>query len=153
MAVFQFACLRHLCVVVDGVNSIDIFILLFVRRVRCFRRGPAIGFNCILTMSTKTVLSKLRGTTLALYILTLCRNSRFEFIFTNLAQSNARTFSSMFDIYRWVFGVWVCVCVCIIILCLNSFVCVFILPNIYNIPPPLPTKWNGRGARIRKWFY
>lgn len=60
----------------------------------------AIGFNCILTMSTKTVLSKLRGTTLALYILTLCRNSRFEFIFTNLAQSNARKFSSVFDIYR-----------------------------------------------------
>lgn len=60
----------------------------------------AIGFNCILTMSTKTVLSKLRGTTLALYILTLNRNSRFEFIFTNLAQSNARKFSSVFDIYR-----------------------------------------------------
>lgn len=60
----------------------------------------AIGFNCILTMSTKTVLSKLRGTTLALYILTLSRNSRFEFIFTNLAQSNARKFSSVFDIYR-----------------------------------------------------
>lgn len=60
----------------------------------------AIGFNCILTMSTKTVLSKLRGTTLALYILTLSRNSRFEFIFTNLAQSNARKFSSVFDVYR-----------------------------------------------------
>lgn len=51
-------------------------------------------------MSTKTVLSKLRGTTLALYILTLCRNSRFEFIFTNLAQSNARKFTSVFDVYR-----------------------------------------------------
>lgn len=61
----------------------------------------AIGFNCILTMSTKSVLSKLRGTTLALYILTLCRNSRFEFIFTNLAHSNARTFSSVFDVYRY----------------------------------------------------
>lgn len=60
----------------------------------------AIGYNCILTMSTKTVLSKLRGTTLALYILTLCRNSRFEFIFTNLAQSNARKFTSVFDVYR-----------------------------------------------------
>lgn len=60
----------------------------------------AIGYNCILAMSTKTVLSKLRGTTLALYILTLCRNSRFEFIFTNLAQSNARKFTSVFDVYR-----------------------------------------------------
>lgn len=35
-----------------------------------------------------------------LYILTLNRNSRFEFIFTNLAQSNARKFSSVFDVYR-----------------------------------------------------
>lgn len=65
-----------------------------------FISSIAIGFNCILTMSTKTVLSKLRGTTLALYILTLSRNSRFEFIFTNLAQSNARKFSSVFDVYR-----------------------------------------------------
>lgn len=63
-------------------------------------RLSAIGYNCILTMSTKTVLSKVRGTTLAMYILTLCHNSRFEFIFTNLSQSNAKKFSSIFDVYR-----------------------------------------------------
>ncbi|XP_031624811.1 Bardet-Biedl syndrome 5 protein homolog [Contarinia nasturtii] len=60
----------------------------------------SIGFNCILTITLKSVLSKLRGTTLALYILTLCRNSRFEFIFTNLAQSNTRKFSSVLDVHR-----------------------------------------------------
>lgn len=72
-------------------------------------------------MSTKTVLSKLRGTTLALYILTLCRNSRFEFIFTNLAQTNSRKFSSVFDIYRFEYFIlqWMCfihVCAGIIII-------------------------------------
>lgn len=62
--------------------------------------SSAIGYNCVLTISTKTVLSKVRGTTLALYILTLCHNSRFEFIFTNLSQSNTKQFSSVFDVYR-----------------------------------------------------
>lgn len=76
------------------------FKLLDWKKLCIFSFITAIGFNCILTMSTKTVLSKLRGTTLALYILTLSRNSRFEFIFTNLAQSNARKYASVFDIYR-----------------------------------------------------
>lgn len=52
-------------------------------------------------MSTKTVLSKVRGTTLALYLLTLCHNSRFEFIFTNLSQTSSKQFSSVFDVYRF----------------------------------------------------
>lgn len=51
-------------------------------------------------MTTKAVLSKLRGTTLAMYILTLCHNSRFEFIFTNLSLNNTKKFASIFDIYR-----------------------------------------------------
>lgn len=63
----------------------------------------AIGLGCVLSMTTKTVLSKLRGTTQALYILTSSNNARFEFIFTNIAIDNTRQFSSVFDIYRFVY--------------------------------------------------
>lgn len=52
-------------------------------------------------MSTKTVLSKLRGTTQALYILTVHQNSRFEFIFTNMSLDNTRQFPAVFDVYKY----------------------------------------------------
>lgn len=52
-------------------------------------------------MTTKTVLSKLRGTTQALYILTTSNaQTRFEFIFTNMALDNTRQFASVFQIHR-----------------------------------------------------
>lgn len=51
-------------------------------------------------MTTKTVISKLRGTTQALYTLASSHNSRFEFIFTNMSVNNGNQFSSIFDIYR-----------------------------------------------------
>lgn len=62
----------------------------------------AIGYSCILTMTTKTVLTKQRGTTQALYILTVNNNSRFEFIFTKLNNraGNTEIFKSIYDIYR-----------------------------------------------------
>lgn len=64
------------------------------------RFSLSIGFNCVLTMNTKTVVSKVRGTTQALHILTVGNNSRFEFIFTNLTVNNTKHFSTVFDIYR-----------------------------------------------------
>ncbi len=51
-------------------------------------------------MTTKTVLSKLRGTTQALYIFTASNNARFEFIFTNMSLNNGRQFTLIFDVYR-----------------------------------------------------
>lgn len=51
-------------------------------------------------MTTKTVLSKLRGTTQALYIFTSSNNARFEFIFTNMSVEHGRQFTLIFDIYR-----------------------------------------------------
>lgn len=51
-------------------------------------------------MTTKTVLSKLRGTTQALYIFTSSNNARFEFIFTNMSLNNGRHFTLIFDVYR-----------------------------------------------------
>lgn len=60
----------------------------------------AIGYNCFLTMTTKTVLSKVRGTTQALYIFTSSNNARFEFIFTNMSMATSRQFTIIFDVYR-----------------------------------------------------
>ena len=37
---------------------------------------PAIGYNCVLNITSKTVNSKLRGVTEALYILTKCNHTR-----------------------------------------------------------------------------
>ncbi|KAK2159931.1 hypothetical protein LSH36_143g03008 [Paralvinella palmiformis] len=48
------------------------------------RVNLSIGYHCVLNISTKTAQSKLRGITEALYVLTKCNNTRFEFIFTNL---------------------------------------------------------------------
>ncbi|KAL1385334.1 hypothetical protein pipiens_012965 [Culex pipiens pipiens] len=64
------------------------------------RFSLSIGFTCVLTMNTKTVVSKVRGTTQALHILSVGNNSRFEFIFTNLTANNTKHFSTIFDIYR-----------------------------------------------------
>ncbi|XP_058825466.1 Bardet-Biedl syndrome 5 protein homolog [Topomyia yanbarensis] len=64
------------------------------------RFSLSIGFTCVLTMNTKTVVSKVRGTTQALHILSVGNNSRFEFVFTNLTINNTRHFSAIFDIYR-----------------------------------------------------
>lgn len=62
--------------------------------------GTAIGYLCILTMNTKTVVSKLRGSTEALYLLTVTSKQRFEFIFTDLVMSNSRHFLSIFEVYK-----------------------------------------------------
>lgn len=51
-------------------------------------------------MNTKTVVSKLRGTTQALYILTVSNNARFEFIFTNLTLNSRQNFGTVFDVFR-----------------------------------------------------
>ena len=54
----------------------------------------------ILTLNTKSVLSKIRGTTQALFLLTNSLNSRYEFIFTNLSSVNDKEFKSIYEIYR-----------------------------------------------------
>ncbi len=54
----------------------------------------------MLNITSKTVNSKLRGQTEALYILTKCNNTKFEFIFTNLVPNNARLFTSVIGVYK-----------------------------------------------------
>ena len=60
----------------------------------------AIGYNTVLNITSKTVNSKLRGVTEALYILTKCNRTRFEFIFTNLVPDSPRLFTSVIGVYK-----------------------------------------------------
>ena len=64
------------------------------------RVNLSIGYNNIINISTKTAQSKLRGTTEALYVLTKCNNTRFEFIFTNLVPGSPRLFTSVIAVHR-----------------------------------------------------
>ncbi|EDV26742.1 Bardet-Biedl syndrome 5 protein-like protein [Trichoplax sp. H2] len=64
------------------------------------RVNLSVGYNCIVSLTTRVANSKLRGQTEALYILTRCNNTRFEFIFTNLVSSSPRLFTSVMSVYR-----------------------------------------------------
>ncbi|XP_015421246.1 PREDICTED: Bardet-Biedl syndrome 5 protein isoform X5 [Myotis davidii] len=64
------------------------------------RVNLSIGYNCILNITTRTAISKLRGQTEALYILTKCNSTRFEFIFTNLIPGSPRLFTSVIAVHR-----------------------------------------------------
>ena len=59
------------------------------------RTNLSIGFNTVLTISIRKARSKLRGPTLALYIMTKDTNSRFEFIFTSLVKNSPRLFTTI----------------------------------------------------------
>ncbi|XP_048201239.1 Bardet-Biedl syndrome 5 protein isoform X2 [Perognathus longimembris pacificus] len=64
------------------------------------RVNLSIGYNCILNITIRTANSKLRGQTEALYILTKCNTTRFEFIFTNLVPGSPRLFTSVIAVRR-----------------------------------------------------
>ncbi|XP_064647325.1 Bardet-Biedl syndrome 5 protein homolog [Lineus longissimus] len=64
------------------------------------RVNLSIGYNCVLNISTKTAQSKIRGNSEALYVLTKCNNTRFEFIFTNLIPGTPRLFTSVIAVHR-----------------------------------------------------
>ncbi|XP_055903904.1 Bardet-Biedl syndrome 5 protein homolog [Eupeodes corollae] len=60
----------------------------------------SVGYGRIITLNTRTVFSKVRGTAQALYILAAGENSRFEFLFTDVSgvtKSNS-FFSCVYDI-------------------------------------------------------
>ncbi|ELK04678.1 Bardet-Biedl syndrome 5 protein like protein [Pteropus alecto] len=60
------------------------------------RVNLSIGYNCILNITTRTANSA----TEALYILTKCNSTRFEFIFTNLVPGSPRLFTSVIAVHR-----------------------------------------------------
>uniref|UniRef100_A0A671Q2R2 Bardet-Biedl syndrome 5 protein homolog n=1 Tax=Sinocyclocheilus anshuiensis TaxID=1608454 RepID=A0A671Q2R2_9TELE len=64
------------------------------------RVNLSVGYNCIINITTRTVNSKLRGQTEALYILTKSNDTRFEFIFTNVVPGSPRLFTSVIAVHR-----------------------------------------------------
>ncbi|KAK5640079.1 hypothetical protein RI129_010890 [Pyrocoelia pectoralis] len=64
------------------------------------RINLSIGYNSMTTINTKIVNSKLRGTTQALYMMTVCHGSRYEFIFTNLVPGSMRHFTSVTGVHK-----------------------------------------------------
>ena len=77
-----------------------IFFILYLLSFYAKSFSPAIGYNCVLNVTSKTVNSKLRGVTEALYILTKCNHTRFEFIFTNLVPETPRLFTSVIGVFK-----------------------------------------------------
>ncbi|XP_041478439.1 Bardet-Biedl syndrome 5 protein homolog [Lytechinus variegatus] len=64
------------------------------------RVNLSVGLNCILSITVRTANSKIRGPTEALYLLTKCNNTRFEFIFTNLVPGSPRLFTTVISVHR-----------------------------------------------------
>uniref|UniRef100_A0AAY4AX71 Bardet-Biedl syndrome 5 protein homolog n=2 Tax=Denticeps clupeoides TaxID=299321 RepID=A0AAY4AX71_9TELE len=64
------------------------------------RVNLSVGYNSIINITTRTANSKLRGQTEALYILTKCNNTRFEFIFTSVVPGSPRLFTSVLAVHR-----------------------------------------------------
>ncbi|VVC88199.1 unnamed protein product [Leptidea sinapis] len=65
-----------------------------------FRTNTAIGFNCVISTSTKLVKSGLRGSKQALYVLAGYKGSRYEFIFTNLAPNCVRHYATVCAVHK-----------------------------------------------------
>ncbi|XP_068619832.1 Bardet-Biedl syndrome 5 protein homolog [Battus philenor] len=64
------------------------------------RINLSIGLNCILSASTRTVNSGLRGTTQALHLLAAYNSNKYEFIFTNLSPNCVRHYTSVVGVHK-----------------------------------------------------
>ncbi|CAG9766845.1 unnamed protein product [Ceutorhynchus assimilis] len=64
------------------------------------RVNLSIGFNTIVSINTKIVNSKVKGTTQALHLLTISNGTRYEFVFTNQVQGNMRHFTSVVGVHK-----------------------------------------------------
>lgn len=60
----------------------------------------AIGLNCVLSISTKPLKTKVRGVSESLFVLTKHNGIRFEFIFTYLVPGSPRMFQSTMAVYK-----------------------------------------------------
>uniref|UniRef100_A0A6M2DCI0 Putative bardet-biedl syndrome 5 n=1 Tax=Xenopsylla cheopis TaxID=163159 RepID=A0A6M2DCI0_XENCH len=64
------------------------------------RINLTVGYNCIINISVKTVISKLRATTEALHIMAASGSSKFEFIFTDISLLDTKHFSTVIGIHK-----------------------------------------------------
>ncbi|XP_033639519.1 Bardet-Biedl syndrome 5 protein homolog [Asterias rubens] len=64
------------------------------------RVNLSVGYTCIINITVRSAHSKLRGQAEALYILTRCNNTRFEFIFTSVIPGSPRLFTTIMSVHR-----------------------------------------------------
>nr|CAB3225175.1 COS41.4 [Phallusia mammillata] len=64
------------------------------------RVNLSIGYTCVLTITTKTTSSKLRGNTESLCLATKCNTNRFEFVFTSDSSCNTQMFVTVLAIFK-----------------------------------------------------
>lgn len=60
----------------------------------------SVGLRCITQIKARQSLSKLKGQTESVYLLTKYKDTQFEFIFTNLVSDNPRLFSTVVAVHR-----------------------------------------------------
>ena len=60
----------------------------------------SIGYTAVVNIHIRAASSRLKGNTEALYVLTKTKNSRFEFIFTNLVRDTPRLFTTVQAVFR-----------------------------------------------------
>ncbi|XP_003386094.1 PREDICTED: Bardet-Biedl syndrome 5 protein homolog [Amphimedon queenslandica] len=60
----------------------------------------SIGLMCIFQIKARKATSKLRGQTESVYILTKCKKTQFEFIFTNLVSDTPKLFALILAVHR-----------------------------------------------------
>ncbi|CEM36165.1 unnamed protein product [Vitrella brassicaformis CCMP3155] len=64
------------------------------------RTNLSIGLNCITSVNIRQVVSKLKGPTQALFLMTKHSGTRFEFIFTSLVRNSPRLFTTILAVHR-----------------------------------------------------
>jgi Bardet-Biedl syndrome 5 protein len=64
------------------------------------RTNLSIGLDCISGVYAKSVTSRLKGDTQALYVMTKYNKTRYEFIFTSLVKGSPRLFTTIQAVYK-----------------------------------------------------
>eukprot|EP00439_Symbiodinium_sp_Y106_P087124 s181_g40.t1 len=99
---------------IDSINSVEdtkgnngergILIVTNLRLIwtsaKYARTNLSIGFNCVSSVNIRTVNSKLRGNSQALYVMTRFNSTRFEFIFTSLVKHSPRLFTTVQAVFK-----------------------------------------------------
>ncbi|CAE7510486.1 BBS5 [Symbiodinium sp. CCMP2456] len=99
---------------IDSINSVEdtkgnngergILIVTNLRLIwtsaKYARTNLSIGFNCVSSVNIRTVNSRLRGNSQALYVMTRFNSTRFEFIFTSLVKHSPRLFTTVQAVFK-----------------------------------------------------
>jgi Bardet-Biedl syndrome 5 protein len=99
---------------IDSINSVEdtkgnngergILVVTNLRLIwtsaKNVRTNLSIGFNCVSSLNIRSVNSKIKGNSQALFVMTRFNSTRFEFIFTNLVKSSPRLFTTIQAVFK-----------------------------------------------------